>query len=172
MERAWILIGMMGVGKSSLGAALAERSGREFVDTDRLLQHRLGRPIPQIFSIYGETAFRDHETSILKSIEPGPRVVSTGGGIIMREQNWDEIRRLGLSIYLSVPIEVLLERLKNSKKKRPLLQVEEWEDRVEDIISQRQAMYQRADLHVDLGNSDVEEGCARVEEALKQAGAW
>ena len=83
MERAWILIGMMGVGKSTIGSILAEQTHRPFHDTDRMLVHRLGRPIPQLFQIYGESTFRDHETAILKTLEPGPQVISTGGGIVL-----------------------------------------------------------------------------------------
>src|SRR5450631_3409697 len=75
MERCWILVGMMGVGKSAVGRELAVRTGREFVDTDQMLQNRLGRPISQLFQIYGESAFRDHETAILKSIVPSLAVV-------------------------------------------------------------------------------------------------
>src|SRR3954464_1775303 len=91
MERCWILVGMMGAGKTSLGRSLAGLSGREHLDTDHLLQRRLGRPIPQLFNIYGEATFRDHETSILKGLEPGPSVISTGGGIVLRPVNWVEM---------------------------------------------------------------------------------
>src|SRR5690349_9779443 len=108
MERCWILLGMMGAGKSAVGRALAELSGREFVDTDLLLQQRLGRPISQLFAVYGEDAFRDHETSILRSLEPLPVVLATGGGIVVREENWSELRRLGTTIYLRATPETII----------------------------------------------------------------
>src|SRR5690349_9612051 len=111
MERCWILVGMMGAGKSSVGRALAEASGRPFLDTDLMLQNRLGRPITQIFQVYGEETFRDHETSILRSLEPHPAIVSTGGGIVIREANWSEMKRLGLVIYLKARPETLISRL-------------------------------------------------------------
>ena len=78
MERCWILVGMMGAGKTSVGRALAERSGRPFRDTDLMLQTRFGRPVSQIFRVYGESTFRDHETSILRSLEPEACILSTG----------------------------------------------------------------------------------------------
>lgn len=162
MERCWILIGMMGAGKSSVGRALAEKSGREFIDTDLLLQNRLGRPIPQIFQVYGEDAFRDHETSILKSLEPGPSILSTGGGIVTREANWAELQRLGITIYLKSKPETLIARLAVSKKKRPLLQVDEWETRLCDLLTRREPYYERADLVVELDLDDVQSAADRV----------
>src|SRR5437588_3585265 len=102
---------MMGAGKSAIGRSLAKLSGRTHVDTDLLLQNRLGRPIPQLFQIYGESAFRDHESSILRSLEPAESVISTGGGIVMRPSNWDELRRLGVTVFVEVEVEELIDRL-------------------------------------------------------------
>lgn len=168
MNHCWILIGMMGAGKSSVGRALAELSGREFLDTDIMLQNRLGRPIPQIFQVYGEDAFRDHETSILRSLEPKPAVLSTGGGIVMREANWAEMRRLGLTIYLKASPETLITRLEASKKKRPLLQVEEWPERVRDLLGRREALYEQADVTVELDSADVQTGAQLILDKLSE----
>ena len=170
MDRCWILIGMMGAGKSSVGRALAARSGREFIDTDLLLQGRLGRPIPQVFQIYGEGAFRDHETSILRSLSPGKSVLSTGGGIVVREANWVELKRLGTVIYLRSTSEQLISRLETSKKKRPLLQVEEWPERVKDLLAEREPLYERADLIVDLTGLTVDDAAAQVMDCLERQG--
>src|SRR5688572_5498908 len=142
MDRCWILLGMMGAGKSSVGKALARLSGRDFVDTDGLLQQRFGRAVTQIFKIYGEDTFRAHETSVLKTLEPGAVVVATGGGIVIREANWTEMHRLGTTVYLHVSEELLLDRLAVSKKKRPLLEVEDWQGRVEQLLEKRRELYQ------------------------------
>lgn len=155
MDRCWILLGMMGAGKSSVGRALAELSGREFVDTDILLQHRFGRPVHQIFSVYGEEAFRLHETSVLKSLDPTPVVLATGGGIVTREANWAELKRLGWTIYLNASLETLIARLEASKKKRPLLMAEAWPERVETLLDQRKALYEQADMVVGVDGDDV-----------------
>lgn len=170
MDRCWILIGMMGAGKSSVGRALASLSEREFCDTDLMLQTRLGRPIPQLFQIYGESAFRDHETSILRSLSPGKSVLSTGGGIVLRDDNWNELRRLGTTIYLRSPLESIIARLEASKKKRPLLQSEEWRERVQSLLAERAHLYEQADLIVDLDGCDVQSGAERVKAALEAAG--
>lgn len=166
-ERAWILVGMMGVGKSTVGELLAQRSGRQHLDTDRSLVRKLGRPIPQLFQLFGETTFRDHETALLRSIEPGPLVISTGGGIVVRPQNWDEMRRLGTTIFLSVDLDVLTARLATSKKKRPLLQGGAMEEKVEKILEQRLPLYRQADLIVELADLDAQSAALRVEEALR-----
>ncbi|RYG33767.1 shikimate kinase [bacterium] len=162
MESSWILVGMMGAGKSAIGRALAEVTGREFIDTDQLIQNRLGRPIPQIFQIYGEPTFRDHETSVLKSLEPGMSVVSTGGGLVGREENWYELRRLGTVCYLRASHTTLTTRLAVSKKKRPLLQNDTWEDDLRRLMEKRAPLYERADLVVDVDQDGLDEGLERV----------
>jgi len=161
-ERAWILVGMMGAGKTTVGRILSETTGRPFRDVDRMLVNRLGRPIPQLFSIYGEDTFRDHETAILKTLRPEASVVSTGGGIVLRPANWEIMRSLGVVIYLKAPLEVLMERLAASKKKRPLLQVEDPEERVKAILEARSHLYEQADVIIELGAADAAEGAEMV----------
>lgn len=157
---------MMGAGKSSIGRALAELSERTFVDTDLLLQHRLGRPVPQIFQVYGEEAFRDHETSVLRSLEAGDSVISTGGGIILRDENWDEFSRLGTTVFLDAKFETLIERLASSKKKRPLLQVDDWESRTQVLLDSRIHLYRKADLTVRVDDVDLTGAAERVLTAI------
>ena len=168
MERAWILVGMMGAGKSSVGRALAEAAGRPFMDTDQLLVQRFGRSIAQIFDIYGEAAFRDHETSIVRNLEPGQYVLATGGGIVMREENWTELRRLGHICYLAAEPETLIERLAMSKKKRPLLEAEDWEQRLRDLLERRIPAYKQADFEVLVDGNEIEAASQRVLEEFNR----
>lgn len=167
MSGSWILIGMMGAGKSSVGRALAELSGREFHDTDLLLQARFGRPVSQIFAVYGESTFRDHETSVLKGLEPNDVVLATGGGIVMRNCNWDEFRRLGTTIYLQAEFETLAERLSKSKKKRPLLECEDWQARLTSLLEARRELYEQADVTVSVDGIDVCEAAERAYQAVR-----
>lgn len=167
--QSWILVGMMGAGKSSVGRELAKLAGRQFVDTDQLLQNRFGRPVGKIFDTYGEATFRDHESSILRSLEPGSIVIATGGGIVMRAENWEELRRLGKTIFLKVTIDQLIERLSISKKRRPLLEVENWQERLTALYEQRLPIYEQADLHfvvkTDNSSTVAEQLFARLMEA-------
>ena len=157
MERTWILVGMMGAGKSSIGRLLAERTGRDFADTDTLLVHRLGRPIPQIFRLYGEPAFRDHETSVLRGLEPGALVLATGGGTVLRTENWRELKRLGTTIYLQASLATLLGRLERTRYRRPLLLADDWHGRVEEILAGREALYRQADVSISVDGLSSEE---------------
>jgi shikimate kinase len=162
----WILLGMMGAGKSSVGRALAEMSGRRFMDTDLLLQARFGRPITQIFQIYGEPTFREHETSILRSLQPEDVVLATGGGIVLREENWTELKRLGTTVYLRCTLDTLIHRLEHSKKKRPLLLSDDWQERTRSILSQRIPLYERADHIIEMDDGNIEAAAGRVLEQL------
>lgn len=161
---------MMGAGKSAVGRALAATSGREFLDTDLMIQHKLGRSIGQLFTIYGEAAFRDHETCILRELEPSFSVLSTGGGIVVRDDNWAELQRLGTTVYLDTPIEVLIARLEASKKKRPLLQIEDWPSRLRALLEERSERYEKADVHVRVETEDIEAVSQQVLAALEAAG--
>lgn len=148
---------MMGAGKSSVARALAACSGRKHVDTDQLLQQRFGRSISQIFAVYGEEAFRDHEHSILKTLEPGAYVLSTGGGIVLRDDNWEEMRRLGLTAYLEGDAALLADRLRISRRRRPLLETDAWEDRLAELMEERRDRYERADFVCSVAHQSVEE---------------
>ena len=157
---------MMGSGKSTVGRMLAQRASRRFVDTDQLVVHRLGRPIHQLFSIYGQDAFRDHETSVLKALQPEEFVLATGGGIVLREANWTELRRIGIVAFLDLPLEVLSARLERSAKRRPLLEVENWKERLADIYRERRPLYEKADLCLKLESEDLDQAAYKLYERL------
>jgi shikimate kinase len=161
---------MMGAGKSSIGRALAERTDRQFIDTDLLIQQRLGRSISQIFQFYGEEAFRSHETSVLKSLVPGPSVVSTGGGVVTIPENWPILKALGPTIYLRAAPETLIARLVQSKKKRPLLDVEDWETQLRTLLATREPLYTQADFTIEVDEAELSDGAKQVENILAQAG--
>ncbi len=159
---------MMGAGKSTIGNLLAEKTGREFVDTDKLIEKRLGRPISQFFQYYGEEAFRDHESSIIKALTPASIVVATGGGAILRDENWNHFQSIGKLIYLKSEPEELIRRLQTSKKKRPLLNTENWESTLVTILESRKERYEQADLIVNVDDSDQDEIVERVLNKLSE----
>jgi len=161
MDHKLILVGMMGAGKSTVGMALAEILQVPFEDTDNMLQHKLGSSIKKIFGLYGEEAFRHHETSILKSIEKGPGILATGGGIVLYERNWEELRRLGTTIFLDVSATQLKDRLEKSRRKRPLLEIEDWQEKFDEMYAQRRPLYEQADIIFEV-NIDGLESCANL----------
>jgi shikimate kinase len=123
----------------------------------------------QVFKLYGEATFREHETAVLRRLQPGPSVISTGGGIILRPENWDELRRLGTTVYLRASVEALIERLATSKKRRPLLQRENWREHVKELVEQREPLYLQADLVVKVGEKDIQGSAKDVIAALEEA---
>ncbi|MBE3596192.1 MAG: shikimate kinase [Hydrogenibacillus sp.] len=115
------LIGFMGSGKSTVGPVLAERLGRAWVDTDRLLIDRLGMSIAEYFSRYGEEAFRREERSLLFALASSalPLVVSTGGGIVIDPDNRRRLRETGLVVHLFAPLSEIRRRIGDDPS-RPL----------------------------------------------------
>ena len=96
-----ILIGMPGCGKTSIGKALAAKTGRNFADSDNLITDTSGRSIPDIFNNDGEDAFRKLETDALKTLcKQSGLVIATGGGVVMRPENKNIIRQNGIVVYL------------------------------------------------------------------------
>lgn len=166
MNSFLILVGMMGSGKTTVGRKLAEALDVPFMDTDQLLQNRLGRPIHQLFQIYGETAFRMHETKVLEALEPQEAVLATGGGIVVKDENWVELRRLGTTIFLDASLEVLTTRLATAKKRRPLLEVPEWESKVQEIRDRRMELYRKADITISVERDDFDDVILKICEAV------
>lgn len=105
-----VLTGMPGSGKSTVGAALAETLGREFLDADAEIVKTAGKSIPEIFAEVGESGFRDIETAVIRQIAATHVgcIISTGGGAILRDQNIRALRRNGRIYFLDRPLELLL----------------------------------------------------------------
>jgi shikimate kinase len=119
------LIGPRGSGKSAVGAQLSKLLEMDFLDADPYLETKFQRKIPDIFQFEGETKFREIESSILKEITNlPPKVVATGGGVILAESNRDLLKRNGFCVWLKTSENLLLERLwtdQNRGVNRPAL---------------------------------------------------
>ncbi len=154
--RSLYLIGMMGSGKSSTGRPLAERLGYGFVDVDAVIEQVTGSNISEIFERDGEDHFRDLETQVLRSIsERHSLVVATGGGIVTRSENWGMMHQ-GIVIWLDVERDQLLLRLQKDSTQRPLLQMNDPGEAVDEILSQRRPLYNEADLTVVIGTETAD----------------
>ena len=146
----------MGSGKTEVGKILAKRLGLPFVDMDEEIERSEGLSIPEIFSRKGEEYFRKRETEILKKIaENSGCVVSTGGGVVTREENW-EILRKGITIYLSLTEEEACRRLKGVNN-RPLLEGGKREERISFLLRRRLPLYEKADFKVETTGRSIEE---------------
>lgn len=159
---------MMGAGKSTVGKRLADLAGREYLDTDQLIVNRLGKPVDRIFEQYGQQTFRDHESSIIGSLEAGAKVISTGGGAVVRDENFEALKRIGVTIYLKVSPEQLIERLKTSRKKRPLLMRDDWEKEFMRLYHERSTIYEQSEITIELDSLTLEEAAEKLFAELNQ----
>ena len=145
MKNNIILIGFMGAGKSCVGEQLARKLSYKFCDSDKLIEKKSGQTISQIFEKYGEEYFRNMETSLLEDmqISLNNAVLSTGGGMPLREQNMRLLRELGFVVYLKASRETTIKRLKGDKS-RPLLRGDDFEQRVDRLLAARIPVYEKA----------------------------
>ncbi len=168
-----VLIGFMGSGKSSIGRLVAQRLGFQFIDTDALIVERARVEISEIFAQQGEAAFRDLESSTLESLAHYQRcVISTGGGIVLREKNRDLLRGLGLVVWLTASEEVIYERVSRNTK-RPLLQTANPRATIAELFAARRAVYeQAAEVTIDSSYLSREQAADEVIAAARRAFAW
>jgi len=155
-------VGMMGAGKSTVARQVARLLDYRCFDTDELIVRSTDRAIAQLFADLGEAGFRDLETKVLEQTAALTRsAIATGGGIVLRQENWSYLQQ-GLVVWLDVPVEVLLARLRRDQT-RPLLQTPDPEATVRELLAARRSRYELADLHVAVRAADSpREVAARV----------
>jgi len=148
-RRSVVLVGMMGVGKSSIGRRLAARFGIPFVDADAEIEKAAGMSISDIFARHGEADFRSGEARVIaRLLDGGPQVLATGGGAFMNEATRAAIKNKGVSIWLSAEFDVLVRRIAKRKNERPMLQTEDPAKTLRQLIAERDPIYALADLTV------------------------
>lgn len=151
-----VLVGMPGSGKSSIGKALAEKTGKTFADADEKITELAGMPIPEIFAQFGEEKFREYETEALSQLcKRSGLVIATGGGCVTRERNYPLLHQNGTIVWLRRALDAL------PTDGRPLSQSQ----KLSDMYQVRKPMYERfADVAVD-NDSTIEEV---VNQTMKQ----
>lgn len=165
-----VLIGLMGAGKTSVGRRLAQRLGTPFVDADDEIEKAAGCSIPEIFDVYGETAFRDVEERVIKRlIGDGPIVLATGGGAYMTPSTRDIIAERAVSVWLRASLDTLVDRT-SRRSGRPLLETGENPRQVlQDLMDIRYPVYKNADITVETGQENMEITVDRVEAKIREA---
>jgi shikimate kinase len=148
-DRSIVLIGMMGVGKSSIGRRLGARLAIPFVDADAEIESAAGMSIADIFARHGETAFRSGEARVIaRLLNGGPQVLATGGGAVMNPATRALIQERAVSIWLSADFDLLLRRISKRKAERPMLQTADPAATLRELLAEREPIYAQADLTV------------------------
>ena len=156
----FFLTGYMGSGKSTTGQKLASKLNYEFVDLDKLIESDYKQTIPEIFATKGEKEFRAMEHNTLKRLmEKDNVVVACGGGTPCYYNNMELMRNNGVTVYIKMSVDALMERLNNAKEKRPLIQnkteaelrtfIKRQLEKREDIYHKAQYTVKGKDLNVD-----------------------
>jgi shikimate kinase len=138
------LVGFMGTGKTTIGRAVAHKLGFQLFDSDQEIERRQGKAIPEIFAELGEPAFRAMEREFIEHGHPGERaVVSCGGGLVVQPGNLELLKEKGVVICLHASIETILARTSRHRN-RPLLAVDNPDERVRTLYAQREPVYRRS----------------------------
>lgn len=141
MSENIILVGPMGVGKTTIGSHLARKLKYDFVDSDTEIEKRTGASISLIFDIEGEEGFRKREAQMIGELTERRHIVlSTGGGSVVDETSRQNIRSRGFVVYLKASVDILYERLKKSRN-RPLMETEDKQKVIEDLLAEREPLY-------------------------------
>ena len=146
-----VFLGMMGSGKSSIGFLVSKKLKLNFFDIDRQIEDRLGMKISKIFETRGEKFFRELEEEIaLKTLKKNKIVISLGGGAFMNKKIRKEVLDNHLSFWLQWDDKILIERIKNSKK-RPIA-IQSSNDELLDLMKKRSSIYSKARYKINCNN--------------------
>lgn len=147
--RSIVLVGIMGVGKSTIGKRLSQYLDIPFVDADKEIEKAAGMAVEDIFDQFGEEAFRSGERKVIRRLlDDGQKILATGGGAFMNEQTRGEINEGGVSVWLKADLDVLMKRVQR-RSDRPLLKTEDPEETMRVLLEERNPIYALADLEIE-----------------------
>ena len=147
--RPIVLVGLMGVGKTTIGKRLATRLELPFVDADHAIEEAAGLSITEIFEKFGEAHFRDGERRVIARLVDGtPKVIATGGGAFMQDETRALILEKATAIWLDADVDVLAERVRRREGTRPLLKGRDARQTLAELAAIRNPVYALAPIHV------------------------
>ena len=169
MRRNVVLIGFMGVGKTTVGEVLASILKKRFVGTDDLVAELAKKSIPRIFKEDGELRFRELEMKVVKQVsEEDDIVIDCGGGVVLNRLNIERLRRKAAIVLLTASPEIILRRIRKSSVERPLLDVANQSERIRELLATRESLYKEsADFEVDTTSLDKNEAAEKISSMLE-----
>lgn len=157
-----VLVGFMGTGKSAVGKLLAGKLNKDFVELDDMIEKKEKMPIKEIFEKKGEAYFRKLEKEAVKEASQRQGlVISAGGGAIIDEENFKNLKKNSVIICLEASPEVILRRTKGNTC-RPLLNVSDPKKEIEDLLKKRAPYYKKADLSINTDKLTIEEVVEKI----------
>ena len=152
MRKNLVLLGMMGVGKTTIGKIVAKKQGLEFVDTDINIEKKCSMKISEIFKKKGEKFFRiEEEKEALKSLKKNNCVIALGGGAFINKTVRNNILKNAVSMWLDIDLKTLNKRIKWNKN-RPLLDKEDKQEKINKLYSERKNIYKLANHRINCNN--------------------
>lgn len=165
------LVGFMGTGKSTVGRQVAKQMDFQFIDSDQEIERVQGKLVSTIFTEQGEAAFREMERDFVEQGHPMQGcVVACGGGLVVPSGMLELLRQRGVVMCMHAPIEAILQRIKNTTH-RPLLQVEDREERLRELYAKREELYRRTGTMVLTDGRPMREIVAHVLRVYRQEAA-
>ena len=165
LDRPIVLVGLMGVGKSTVGRRLARRLGLSFIDSDAAIEDAVGLSTAEVFERYGEHDFRDGERRLVaRLIEGDVRVIATGGGAYVDPRTRELLNDRAITVWLDAPVDILAERT-SRRDTRAQLRNGDPKDTLERLATERKSSYEQAHIHVKSGDGahrDVVEAIVRA----------
>ena len=152
LDRPVVLVGLMGVGKSTVGRRLARRLGLPFIDSDAAIEDASGYSAAEVFERYGERDFRDGERRLVaRLIEGDVRVIATGGGAYVDPRTRELLNERAITVWLDAPVDILTERT-GRRDTRPLLRTPDRKGTLQRLSEERRPSYEEAHIHVKSGD--------------------
>lgn len=166
VDRPIVLVGLMGVGKSTIGRRLAKRLSIPFVDSDTAIEEAAGCSIAELFERFGEAHFREGERRVVaRLIGEGVQVIATGGGAFVDPETRSLLNREAITIWLDAPVHILAERTRH-RDTRPLLKGGDPEKILERLAEERRPAYAKAHIRVTSGTGAHSEVVDAIIDAL------
>jgi shikimate kinase len=166
LDRPVVLVGLMGVGKSTVGRRLARRLGLPFVDSDSEIEDAVGLPAGEVFERYGEDDYRDGERRLVARLIDGEvRVIATGGGVFVDPRTRALLNDRAITVWLDAPVDILAERTAR-RDTRPLLKNGDPKDTLERLAKIERDAYAQAHIHVKSGDGAHKDVVAAIVRAL------
>jgi shikimate kinase len=170
MKTSIALTGFMGTGKTVVGGLLAEKLGKEFIETDALIEKKAGKSIPEIFSGDGEIRFRELEIEAVAALEgKKDAVIACGGGVVLNTINVLRLKKECVMVCLTASPGVILKRTSGDKGSRPLLAVADRKKQIKELLKYRRPFYDNAaDYKVNTSVLSVAAVAGKIIEILKK----